>query len=83
MSTEPKETAAVSKLWTYGDADKYEITLDVPAHTQKPPVTMTLPPTIESDDENADIDLTWAQAMQLRSSLNDLFRWIHAEGLDE
>lgn len=83
MGNEPKETPAVYKLWTYGDADKYDITVEVPANTPKPPVAMTLPPTIESDDENAEIDLTWAQAMQLRSSLNDLFRWIHAEGLDE
>ncbi|QYB01449.1 hypothetical protein I1A62_29905 [Rhodococcus sp. USK10] len=82
MSNEPKETPAVRKLWTYGDADKYEITVDVPADVSTPPVTMTLPPTICSDEDDAEIDLTWVQAMQLRSSLNDLFRWIHGEGLD-
>ena len=74
-----KETAAVSKLWTFGDADKYEITATVPAEADVPPVTLALPPTIESDPENAEIDLTWAQAMQLRDSLNALHSWIAAE----
>ncbi|NKZ63030.1 hypothetical protein GTG23_02605 [Rhodococcus hoagii] len=62
-----------NKLWTFGDADECDITVDVPAATENPPVTLTF--------EDAEIELTWTQFLQLRGSMNDLHRWVRGEGL--
>lgn len=81
MTNEPKVTPPVTKLWTFGDADNYEITTDVPADTERPPVCITLPPQIASDPADAEIDLTWAQFVQLRDVVDQMYRWVRGEGL--
>lgn len=81
MTNDPKVTPPVKKLWTFGDADNYEITIDVPADTDQPEVTITLPPNIATDVEDAEIDLTWQQFLQLRDVADQMFRWVRGEGL--
>lgn len=82
MSNEPKVTPPVAKLWTFGDADNYEITIDVTADTEQPAVTIVLPPNIATDPADAEIDLTWRQFKQLREVADQTFRWVRGEGLD-
>lgn len=81
--TAPKETPATMKLWTFGDADKYDITVDAVADTVRPGVTITLPPTICTDPDEAEIDLTWSQFEQLREVVNEMHSWLHGEGLTQ
>lgn len=71
MSDQTRETPA--RLWTFGDADKADITVDAPADVDQPPVTITF--------EDAEVELTWAQFLQLRGSMNDMYRWVRGEGL--
>lgn len=70
------------KLWTFGDADNNDITVDVVADTLQPEVCITLPPTIcDGDQFDAEIPLTWRQFTQLREAMDDMYQWVRGEGL--
>lgn len=61
-----------TKLWTFGDLDVDTTTLDVPAHTDFPPVTLNLP--------DHQFEIPWTEFATFRDQVNALYGWLRNEG---
>lgn len=67
------------KLWTFGNADAGEITVDVPADTCRPPVTFTFPATDGRDA--VEVEVGYDAAVDLYEQFGNVLGYLGMCGL--